>query len=199
MSAASAVADDVQFRQGETAPPLAINPSVPTTADVINFTTPLDSTVHGNACGAASQLGGYLLLDRDDLNLTIDILHDGNPPSVCPLIYDPVIGAEGSFGPLVAGNWVLRDANNALEFTVTDGRVFGDFNLDGVLNVVDMDLLSAQVRDGTHNTDFDVNNDLLVNEADRHVWVEDVKRTFFGDSNLDGKVDSTDLNDLAVN
>ena len=113
------LADSVRFQRGQVAPPLAINPSSPTTSDVINFTTPLEGNVHSNACQAASTLGGYPFLVRDEANRIIDLLYDGNIPMACPRNFDPVIGAEGEIGPLAAGDWVLRDPhNNTLQFTV---------------------------------------------------------------------------------
>ena len=113
------LADSAQFQRGQVAPPLTINPSSPTTSDVIQFTTPLEGNVHSNACEAANALGGYPFLARDDENHIIDLLYDGNLPMACPRIFDPVIGAEGEFGPLSAGDWVLRDPhNNTLAFLV---------------------------------------------------------------------------------
>jgi hypothetical protein len=115
----TSLADTAQFQRGQVAPLLTISPSSPTTSDVILFTTPLEGNVHSNACVAASALGGYPLLARDDANHIIDLLYDGNIPMACPRIFDPVIGAEGEFGPLAAGDWVLRDPhNNTLQFTV---------------------------------------------------------------------------------
>ena len=75
----------------------------------------------------------------------------------------------------------------------------GDFNQDGVLYVDDIDALIAEVRAGTHDLGFDVTDDGLVDDEDRRVWVEELKGTFFGDCNLDGRVDASDLNDLALN
>ena len=41
--------------------------------------------------------------------------------------------------------------------------------------------------------DFDLNQDDDVNQADRQIWVEQLKRTYFGDANLDGEFSSADL------
>ena len=38
-----------------------------------------------------------------------------------------------------------------------------------------------------------MNNDNLVNGDDRQVWVEDLRTTYFGDSNLDGEFNSSDF------
>ncbi len=112
-------ADSVEFRRGDVSPPLAISPASPTIFDVVHFTTPLDGNVHGNVCAAAAALGGYPVLSRDDARFTIDLVYDGNVPSICPLIYDPVVGAEGNFGLLPVGDWTFRDPhNNSIQFAV---------------------------------------------------------------------------------
>jgi hypothetical protein len=69
----------------------------------------------------------------------------------------------------------------------------GDFDADGSLDVQDIDLLSAVARlSGFHET-FDLNLDGAINAIDRQLWVQERKKTWFGDSNLDGQFDSTDL------
>jgi hypothetical protein len=107
------------FRKGDVSPSIKVIPAAPTVTDVIHFTLPLDGYVYGNSCAAAASLGGYPMLLRDDASHRISLDYDGNVPVVCPLIFDPVTGAEGDFGPLAAGVWTLRDPhNNAVQFTV---------------------------------------------------------------------------------
>ena len=74
-----------------------------------------------------------------------------------------------------------------------DEPVPGDFNMNGVLDAEDMDLLSDEARAGTNNMDFDLDNDGLVNDEDRRVWIEDLKNSYFGDSDLDGEFNSSDF------
>ena len=40
---------------------------------------------------------------------------------------------------------------------------------------------------------YDLNKDTDVNSLDRTFWVEELKRTYFGDANLDGEFTSTDF------
>ena len=40
---------------------------------------------------------------------------------------------------------------------------------------------------------FDMNNDTRVDRDDHHVWVKDLKHTWYGDANLDGEFNSSDL------
>ena len=74
----------------------------------------------------------------------------------------------------------------------------GDFNQDGLLDVTDLDVLTAEVRAGAQSQAFDLNGDGAVDDIDRTVWVEELKGTFFGDTNLDGSVDETDLNEIGI-
>ncbi len=69
----------------------------------------------------------------------------------------------------------------------------GDFNGNGELDAEDMDLLTQAVIAGNDPPEFDLNEDQLVNRADREVWVQDLSNTYFGDSNLDGEFNSSDL------
>jgi hypothetical protein len=69
------------------------------------------------------------------------------------------------------------------------GDIDGNFQIE----VADIDLLSQALRDGMTGWQFDVDGDGLVDEADRVHWVEAIATTVFGDANLDGSFDSTDL------
>ena len=69
----------------------------------------------------------------------------------------------------------------------------GDFNADGQLDALDIDELSAVVREGTHPRRFDLTDDDLVNDDDRVMWVHELKHTYFGDANLDGEFNSSDM------
>ena len=69
----------------------------------------------------------------------------------------------------------------------------GDFNADGQLDALDIDELSAVVREGTHPKRFDLTDDDLVTDDDRVAWVHQLKNTYFGDANLDGEFNTGDL------
>ncbi len=105
------------------------------------------------------------------------------------------------YKPGTAQNLVARVATTAGLLNVTnveyvEGEIVqGDFNMNGIIDANDMDLLTTEVRAGTNNPTFDLNNDTLVDDNDRIVWVEDptIANTYFGDSNLDGEFSSSDL------
>ena len=69
----------------------------------------------------------------------------------------------------------------------------GDFDGDGDLDAADIDALSAAVRSGGTDSKFDVSGDGAVTEADRGMWVDSLRKTYFGDSNLDGEFNSGDF------
>jgi hypothetical protein len=68
-----------------------------------------------------------------------------------------------------------------------------DVDDNGAVDASDIDQLSEAVRTASTDTSFDVNHDGTVNEHDRRLWVAALNHTYFGDANLDGQFDSTDL------
>jgi hypothetical protein len=68
----------------------------------------------------------------------------------------------------------------------------GDFDANGSLDVADLDALTSATRD-EFDPKFDLDLNGVVDETDRRVWVEELKKTYYGDANLDGKFDSGDL------
>jgi hypothetical protein len=87
-------------------------------------------------------------------------------------------------------SWNLAIDANSVDLTI---RPMGDFNGNGVLDAGDIDALSREAASGANNPAFDVNTDGMVNAEDRRVWVDQLRRTYFGDSNLDGEFNSTDF------
>jgi hypothetical protein len=69
----------------------------------------------------------------------------------------------------------------------------GDFDHDAGRDADDIDALSAAVRMASTESRFDLNSDGAVNEGDRIAWVNSIKKTWFGDSNLDGQFSSSDM------
>ena len=72
----------------------------------------------------------------------------------------------------------------------------GDFDYDGMLTVLDLDILLQDVRTESNDPRRDLNLDEFVNGDDRNVWVHDLVNTYFGDSNLDGEFDTKDLTEV---
>ena len=72
----------------------------------------------------------------------------------------------------------------------------GDFNADGVLDIRDINSLSDEVRRGNHRPRFNLNDDTWVDQTDLDIWVHDLKNTWFGDANLDGEFNSSDMTQI---
>ena len=92
----------------------------------------------------------------------------------------------------VNGTSLGKTAQLLIEFGPSSS-ILGDFNQDGVLDAIDIDSLSAEVLAETNNPSFDVSGDGLVNADDRRVWVNDLRLTYFGDSDLNGEFDEQDI------
>jgi hypothetical protein len=69
----------------------------------------------------------------------------------------------------------------------------GDFDANGILDEFDLQQLTVEIAMQSNDLRFDLDGDELVDNTDRDVWIHDVKLTFFGDANLDGEFNSTDL------
>ena len=68
----------------------------------------------------------------------------------------------------------------------------GDFNANGLLDIEDLNRLLQATVEG-FSPQFDLNGDGRLNQADRSRWVVDLRRTWFGDANLDGLFGTGDL------
>ncbi|MFC1757754.1 hypothetical protein ACFL2H_03170 [Planctomycetota bacterium] len=84
---------------------------------------------------------------------------------------------------------------------ITNGQIsiavsIGDIDDDGQFGIDDIDALTGAIQMGISDSRFDVNEDGVVNSSDRVFWIETVARTYFGDSNLDGEFNSSDLVDV---
>jgi hypothetical protein len=104
----------------------SIDPAHPTPADVIQFSGP--TAVYSNPCLGERSLGGTPQLLVDTKAKVITLWFKGPVPQVCTLIYNPVAGLQGDFGPLPAGDWTFtcpsRDVGFEIHFTVQDKFAF---------------------------------------------------------------------------
>ncbi len=69
----------------------------------------------------------------------------------------------------------------------------GDFDESGVLDLPDVNMLSADIGMGGGDPKFDITGDGAVDAADLDMWVKDLRKTWFGDANLDGEFSTNDL------
>jgi hypothetical protein len=120
-SAASATS--ISWKPGSTAPrQWVIDPANPTPLDTIRFSGP--TLVYSNSCEAERALSGTPQLLVDSKAKVITLWFKGPVPQVCSMVFSPVAGLEGEFGPLPTGDWVFtclsRDAAFEISFTVRD-------------------------------------------------------------------------------
>lgn len=69
----------------------------------------------------------------------------------------------------------------------------GDFDRDEFLTVDDLNQLTDAIHNGASDIRYDLNENGAVDTFDRIYWIQTLKVTDFGDANLDGQFDSTDL------
>ena len=91
-------------------------------------------------------------------------------------------------------NFVPAGGEYSLRITkYLESSVTGEFSGDEQLTLEDIELLQAEVLAGTHNIQFDLNYDGLVDATDIGIWSVDLARTYAGDANLDGEFNTADL------
>ncbi|MCA9167846.1 MAG: PEP-CTERM sorting domain-containing protein [Planctomycetales bacterium] len=78
-------------------------------------------------------------------------------------------------------------------YELTDVGLTGDFDGSGALDLADVDQLAQAIAGGNFDGTFDVTGDGALNGADLTEWVSELRKTWFGDANLDGVFDTGDL------
>lgn len=109
------------------------------------------------------QNAGYVYVTNDVL---------GNPWDTLPFYWDELV--------------------TAVE-TINTGAIEGDFNLDGELNLIDLEL----ILNNPGAPRYDVSGNGITDNNDAIFWIENLLGSQRGDANLDRKVDLVDLSILA--
>lgn len=107
--------------------------------------------------------------------------------------FDGLIDDVALWNEVLSSERIQMLANGKWRPEPSRPTIAGDFNRNQLLDVDDLDLLTNQSVAGTNPSTYDLNNDQLVNSADREVWIVSLKKTYYGDSNLDGVFNSGDL------
>jgi hypothetical protein len=107
----------------------------------------------------------------------------------------PVRGMSADGGAII-GDFIVDDRLRDGYLVYLDPLVMGilgDLNLNGKLESLDINILNREILAGFDPVSCDLNGDQRVDAEDRLVWVHDLANTYFGDANLDGEFNSTDL------
>ena len=126
-------------------------------------------------------------------------------------------GNTAEFSPYVSPDWPAHGSKIyfARAFVETDWDIMEatwvvdlatDFSGDGNVGVEDIDVLVAKIVAGTDGELFDLTGSGVADDMDVNQWLSEAathngfsQAYLPGDSNLDGSVDATDLNNLALN
>ena len=148
-------------------------------SDELSISGVLDVTVDDDFTPSVGDR--FHIMDANAMRGTFERLHTNMAAGQLRLVYEESDVFLEVFPPIIIG--LTR----------------GDFNDDRVLNAIDIDMLNDAIRlfeNGDETPEsllLDLTSDGILDAEDREVWVEDLKATFFGDSNLDGEFNSGDL------
>ncbi|MCA9147909.1 MAG: hypothetical protein KDA92_01355 [Planctomycetales bacterium] len=95
-------------------------------------------------------------------------------------------------------NWLQQQRHQdfGLFGTALAPTLPGDYNEDGALDVLDIDLQADEMQKPQAEQDlirYDHNGDSIVDRRDRAIWVGTLRHTWIGDANLDGEFTSLDF------
>ena len=174
------------------------------------------SGIH-NAINGTSDVKGWKSLNLDALNrdVVLELVVEGSrvnmtawqaggtKPSRPQITFSDSRFAAGDVGVFVQAS---GSATAAFRYFEASPLLAGDFSGNGVLDVADLDSIVGEIGVRTNNGVFDLNGDADVNQADVTQWLSDAavhngfnEAYLAGDSNLDGSVNATDLNNLGLN
>ena len=142
--------------------------------------------------------------DLDEINLGgVEAFHQALLDAEVPHQYEVYAGDHSNKRPERIGESLVF-FSDTLNVPVQAGNT--DFNVDGNVNVMDIDLLVREIAAGPGDAVFDLTGDGNVDIGDLNTWLSEAaahngfeQDYLKGDSNLDGSVDPTDLNNLALN
>lgn len=147
---------------------------------------------------------GTLLFREDAPRIVGDSDGDRQPDgTIVEGTFRPAKSFSEFSGERAAGGWILliEDRLNGTgldylgaEFTLHIGEgVVSPCDVDGVDCEVDIDELTLAIKNNSADSTFDLNGDVAIDASDRRHWIVDLNNTYFGDSNLDGRFDSSDF------
>lgn len=94
--------------------------------------------------------------------------------------------------PAIAREMSQDAGNDAIDTSLDQRSLRGDFNRDGTINIDDIDMMGKMLQVDAFQPSYDLNSDGEINTLDLDVLIRDVIGTEYGDTNLDGRIDSVD-------
>ncbi len=140
----------------------------------------------------------YVQMDYDGENIALSAWEVGTPqPAVAQQIVEDASHSAG-FSGLVFNEDGFMDIGlyrwaRAADVPIIDG----DVDIDGAVAASDIDTLFANL--GSTDPLYDLDEDGDADNADVDRLVQTYLGTYYGDANLDGRVDATDLNRIGIN
>ena len=107
--------------------------------------------------------------------------------------------ASIQFGNLLPGFEYSTDFSNdtysltALNDAFSTVSRPGDYDQNGVIDASDIDMLAEAIREFSTEGKYDLNSSGSVDRGDRSIMVKNLLHTWFGDANLDGEFDTSDM------
>ena len=140
----------------------------------------------------------YVQLDYDGENVALSAWEVGTPqPAVAQHIVEDATHSSG-FSGLVFNEDGLMDLGIYRWARAAGVRIVdGDVDIDGNVAATDIDTLFANL--GSTDPLYDLDEDGDADSADVDRLVGTYLDTFYGDANLDGRVDAADLNQVGIN
>ena len=155
---------------------------------------PLDPyTLYGEPTAIIPSDIGAVRLASERLEADLHAWLQGDPNTGWILLGDELIASDNESS---LRGFASREHQNAafrpqLYFEYTT-FLPGDFDRDGKLDETDVTLLTLATQEGT-DLSYDLNDDGMLDFEDRRVWVEELKYTWFGDTNLNGHFGTGDI------
>ena len=145
---------------------------------------------------------GFIWTDKKGMRKLQGVLADdyglGDQIRGWERIQPSAISADGN--TIVGTGTNPRGAREAFVTYLSDlAPVVGDFNSDGLLDVQDIDLLSAAILSTSPNALFDIDESQRVDRRDLDYMLQSLLNSLPGDTNLDGHVDFSDFVSLSSN
>ena len=176
----------------------ALNSGGPNDRWTFDDSLPLEEWAHVVSTYDAGEACARIWINGEEVEFDIPTF---DSPQAVTLIVEAQIGAwqdsrylAGAIDEFAIYNSVLSEERIVAHYNAAMGSdVLGDFDGSGALDVADVDALVEQIAAGTNEALFDLNSDSMVNDNDLTIWVKDLKKTWFGDANLDNEFNSSDL------